>query len=69
MLWWPIKSAGQTKVQAVLIGGLYWADGTDALRRNTVEMVINYAGGFIGSHSKKTSSSPFFGVWLPSSFL
>jgi len=21
-----------------------------------------YAGGFIGSHSKKTSSSPFFGV-------
>jgi len=25
-------------------------------------MVSNYAGGFIGSHSKKTSSSPFFGV-------
>ena len=22
----------------------------------------DYAGGFIGSHSKKTSSSPFFGV-------
>jgi len=24
--------------------------------------IVNYAGGFIGSHSKKTSSSPFFGV-------
>jgi len=25
-------------------------------------LLDNYAGGFIGSHSKKTSSSPFFGV-------
>ena len=25
-------------------------------------LIINYAGGFLGRHSKKTSSSPFFGV-------
>ena len=31
-------------------------------KKNKKNKKNNYAGGFLGRHSKKTSSSPFFGV-------